>query len=284
MIQQQTVNVILQWIEENLEKDIYLEDITVLSGYSRRHIQSLFKNYVDMTIGAYIRQRKLCRAALLLHLTNLSIIDIAIRLNFDSQQSFSREFKKLFGRSPGQYRNSPEWDLTYLRAPHLVNKRDIPKFELCHLQDQFYRGYQFSYEVGFLNDNYPDMSAFRLDGIKDNLNKHQNDIYLVSDFVASQSKSGAICITTNIGIKTDSEQLMPDAKSFHSEAGLYAHFHFEGEWNTYAELSNHIYLEELPARGLKRRAGGDIEHIHYDGTLLTDTKHWITCDYFIPIE
>lgn len=284
MIQQQTVNVILQWIEENLEKDIYLEDITVLSGYSRRHIQSLFKNHVDMTIGAYIRQRKLCRAALLLHLTNLSIIDIALRLNFDSQQSFSREFKKLFGRSPGQYRNSPEWDLTYLRAPHLANKIEIPKFELYHLEGQFYQGSQFTYDVGFLSNDYPDMNDFRLSSIRKSLDNYQRDIYLVSDFLASQSKKSAISITTNIGIKIDDEQTMANAKPFHSEPGLYAHFHFEGDWNRYVELSDQIYMEELPARGLKRRAGGDIEHIHYNESIFTDSEQWIKCDYFIPIK
>lgn len=55
---------------------------------------------MHVPLGEYIRKRRLCRAAILVRLTAKSMLDIALSLHFDSQQSFSREFKKLFGCSP----------------------------------------------------------------------------------------------------------------------------------------------------------------------------------------
>ncbi|ELC7952737.1 helix-turn-helix domain-containing protein, partial [Salmonella enterica] len=87
---------ILLWIEENLENNITIGKLAVMTGYSERSIYIFFKDYCGMTIGKYIRNRRLCRTAFLLKLTSRSITEIAITYGFDSLQSYSREFKKLF--------------------------------------------------------------------------------------------------------------------------------------------------------------------------------------------
>lgn len=69
MIRQKILQQLLEWIECNLDHPISIEDIAQKSGYSRRNIQLLFRNFMHMPLGSYIRKRRLCRAAILVRLT-----------------------------------------------------------------------------------------------------------------------------------------------------------------------------------------------------------------------
>ncbi len=78
MIRQKILQQLLEWIECNLEHPISIEDIAQKSGYSRRNIQLLFRNFMHVPLGEYIRKRRLCRAAILVRLTAKSMLDIAL--------------------------------------------------------------------------------------------------------------------------------------------------------------------------------------------------------------
>lgn len=116
LIHQMTVDKILEYIESEVESGSRLEidKLKDYSGYSRRHLQRLFKKVTGLGLGEYIRRRRLNRAALLLRFSLRSYQDIALSVGFDSQQSFNRAFKKFTGISPGQYRSRPEWILSPL--------------------------------------------------------------------------------------------------------------------------------------------------------------------------
>ena len=89
MIRQKILQQLLEWIECNLEHPISIEDIAQKSGYSRRNIQLLFRNFMHVPLGEYIRKRRLCRAAILVRLTAKSyalILHLFFRiLNFTAK-------------------------------------------------------------------------------------------------------------------------------------------------------------------------------------------------------
>lgn len=140
-----TVKAIIEWIEGNVSSGITIDDIVKISGYSRRYIHELFKEYVNMSPGQYIRHRRLSRAAVRLRLTSQSATDIAHYLAFDSQQTFSREFKKLFGVSPQEYRKRDDWDLTNLKSPFDFEYASLPELELVELPEMDFFGYKINY-------------------------------------------------------------------------------------------------------------------------------------------
>ncbi|EAV0715944.1 helix-turn-helix domain-containing protein, partial [Salmonella enterica subsp. enterica serovar Enteritidis] len=124
---------VLEQIEKNLEERIDIEKLVVITGYSRRSLQDFFKEKCGVSIGKYIRQRKLSRSATLLKLTSQSVTDIAFRMGFDSVQSYSREFKKTFGVNPNNYRKADFWDLRNLRPPYWLDCDEHYQFEICQL-------------------------------------------------------------------------------------------------------------------------------------------------------
>ncbi len=69
----------------------------------------MFKDVTGHAIGAYIRARRLSKSAVALRLTARPILDIALQYRFDSQQTFTRAFKKQFSLTPALYRRSPDY-------------------------------------------------------------------------------------------------------------------------------------------------------------------------------
>ncbi len=115
-LQNKVISGVIAFAEHLLESELR-SDISQLvrySGYSHRHLQRLFRYKTGMSVGDYIRRRRLTRAAILVRLTGYPLHDIAIGVGFDSQPSFNREFRKRFGCSPGIYRSRPGWDLSLL--------------------------------------------------------------------------------------------------------------------------------------------------------------------------
>lgn len=94
----------IAYIEEHLHEPITLEDIAWQSDFSKFHFHRIFQSYVGITITEYIRMRRLTNASVALLHTNERILDIALYYQFESQESFTRAFKKVYKLPPGQYR------------------------------------------------------------------------------------------------------------------------------------------------------------------------------------
>lgn len=277
MIRTKTIQFIQGWIEQHLEQRISIDQIAQLSGYSRRYIQHVFKQKTGEILGDYIRRRKLCRAATLVRLTSMSMIDIAARLGYDSQQTFSREFKKLFGVSPRVYRNRDFWDLTQICPPWSETHVILPECKLYYLKEMTFLGKKkINYEISFEDRNN---NSLRYKWLSRDLTKYNPSIYYLSKFKASTKNNNAIYVETFCGVKVNEVTSCYGSDILYLPSGMYASFHYEGLWADYTSLIRRIYLEALPYHGLGRVNGYDIEHFQQ-----TKNVNWISCDYFIPVK
>jgi len=87
------------YIEENLMNEIDIGDVSSQVFVSASHFQRIFNAVTGITIGDYIRNRRLSLAGLDL-LANSKIIDIAMRYQYDTQESFSKAFARFHGFPP----------------------------------------------------------------------------------------------------------------------------------------------------------------------------------------
>jgi len=71
-------------------------------GCSR--LQHLFKRAIGISIGAYVRNRRLLAAISLIQQTNLRVSEICFRVGFNDVAHFDRVFRRHFGESPTTYR------------------------------------------------------------------------------------------------------------------------------------------------------------------------------------
>lgn len=92
------------YIEKHLHEDISIEQLCKDLKIGRTKLYEVFRNEMKMGISKYILRRRMHRAKKLLKTTDLSISEIAYNVGFADYNYFSRVYKKIYGKSPKQYR------------------------------------------------------------------------------------------------------------------------------------------------------------------------------------
>ncbi|MCL2775679.1 MAG: AraC family transcriptional regulator [Oscillospiraceae bacterium] len=90
----------IRYIENNLTNDISIEDVANHVFMSEANFQRIFHLVTDITIGDYIRNRRLSLSGRDLFLTDSKVIDIAMRYQYDTSESFSKAFARFHGIPP----------------------------------------------------------------------------------------------------------------------------------------------------------------------------------------
>lgn len=103
---QARLQIMLQYIHENYQNNLNLEELTHLVTLSKSSILNLFNEYVHMSPIDYVIHYKLKQAAQLLETTENSISYIAQSTGFNNVGYFCRKFKEIFKLTPSQYRKS----------------------------------------------------------------------------------------------------------------------------------------------------------------------------------
>lgn len=93
-------------IRESLEGSLTIQEIAMELGVSYSYLRKYFKEFTGLSPVTYQQDLRLQRAKELLTTTDLSVKEIAYRLNFDSPDYFSAKFKLKTGKKPSEMRIS----------------------------------------------------------------------------------------------------------------------------------------------------------------------------------
>ncbi|HFE2796212.1 TPA: helix-turn-helix domain-containing protein [Klebsiella quasipneumoniae subsp. similipneumoniae] len=96
----------MQWIDEHLEEPLRVDDVSARAGYSKWHFQRMFKEVAGISLGRYIKLKKLRRACFLLESTDIPVIEVCLMLGFTSQQVFTRAMRNEIHQTPGAVRRN----------------------------------------------------------------------------------------------------------------------------------------------------------------------------------
>jgi len=91
-------------MKEDLHRGLTLGEMGQAVNLSTSRLQYLFKAETGMTPGHYRRLLRIEKARDILGTTLLSVRQIRIRVGFKDRSHFEREFKKVYGLTPTQYR------------------------------------------------------------------------------------------------------------------------------------------------------------------------------------
>lgn len=140
--------VLLDYIENHLDTKLNFDQLARLAGVNLSTLQRVFPLFAGITLGDYIRKRRLTLAGRDLIQTDYRIADLAAQYGYCSTESFSRAFRKFHGINPSQARLSPHVLQCYprLSLPELISPCNH-SYEIVELPD--FELYGFGLETNF---------------------------------------------------------------------------------------------------------------------------------------
>jgi AraC-like DNA-binding protein len=97
------VNKAIKYIRESHQINLSLSELSSLLQISPGYLARCFKKAKGISIGEFVRQQRIKKAAELLKNNKDSILGIAVELGFTDQSHFTKLFKKEMGVTPRQY-------------------------------------------------------------------------------------------------------------------------------------------------------------------------------------
>ncbi len=129
----------VDYIESNLENKIDINFTAQVAYMSISNFYRMFFALTGYSVKKYIRLRRISLAAIELH-NDTCLIDIAVKYDFESSDSFSRAFKRVTGLLPSDYRKQ--------------NKKFF--FERMDIMDKY-----FDIQDNELLEKYPDIKVLK---------------------------------------------------------------------------------------------------------------------------
>ena len=108
---------IIDFIDNNINRKISIEDISLKFNYNRYYIMKLFKKELNLSINNYINIKRIHDSLPEYH-NDISILNIALKHGFYYQEYYTEIFIRILGINPTTYKN-------YIKNNIISNKEFI---------------------------------------------------------------------------------------------------------------------------------------------------------------
>lgn len=95
----------IEYIEDNLDKEISYEEAARIACCSTYYFRRLFSYVAGVSLSEYIRKRRMSQAAFELQRTDKKVLDVALKYGYTSPTSFNRAFQSVHGITPAVAKN-----------------------------------------------------------------------------------------------------------------------------------------------------------------------------------
>ncbi|RKQ39993.1 MDR efflux pump AcrAB transcriptional activator RobA [Enterobacter sp. R1(2018)] len=279
---------LLTWLESHLDQPLALDNVAAKAGYSKWHLQRMFKDVTGQAIGAYIRARRLSKSAVALRLTARPILDIALQYRFDSQQTFTRAFKKQFAQTPALYRRSPDWSAFGMCPPLRSGEFTPPQAHFITLPETHLVGVTQSYSCTLeqISDFRNEMRIQFWTQFLGNTPTLPRVLYGLHEPRPSIEKDDEQEVFYTTALTPEmANGFLPDSQPVTLEGGDYVQFNYEGPSTGLQDFILTVYGTCMPSLNLTRRKGQDIERFFpQEEARVEGRPRQIRCEYLIPVR
>ena len=277
---------VVDWIEQQLDEPLTLERIAERAGLSPYHFSRLFTARMGRSVMAHVRGRRLVRAARRLGSEpGLKLVELAFDCGFESQEAFTRAFKRVFGVSPGRFRNG--FAVEPIEGQYPMNAPTTPVAPVIQLRELVTRP---AFRVAGPARRMDEASKAEIPQLWSALMgalpfKGQTPSWATYGVVSSLDKSdGTFQYLAGVGVEPDCVP-PPGFTTMEIPAATYAVFRITLNGSALhpqvKQAMAQIWGELIPASGLKVIDGPDFEL--YDGRF-DPLKTGSVIDFHVPVQ
>lgn len=262
------LNEAVDYIENNLEEKIEYKKVAQIMGMNEYSMQTIFYAMCNISLSDYIRKRRLSNAVYDLYHTNSTVLEIALKYQYNNATSFSRAFEKFYGVKPSKIKKNPNGLKMYSRIK-FDEKEEIKQYieySIIELEKLELYGVGEKTTVDKINIDAPKFWKLKykqygkkygefdygMTSYVDRFNNNNCEYYVLYNKKIKEQELKKIIIPKSkwIKVKIDSQEAL-DIQS----------------------VTNKFYKEFIPSSSYKFRQLPELEHYH-DGIV----------DFLIPIE
>lgn len=253
-------NASLDHIEATLTGEIDYEQLARIAQCSSFHYQRMFGYLAGVSLGEYIRRRRMSLAAADLLNTDMTVLQIGLKYGYSSPTAFNRAFQSVHGMSPSAARQEGASLTTYPQIQFAVSIRGVNKmnYRIEHKEPFRTVGKSFALSSN-MEENYPifrqSWEGLVADGSCDVLAElidAEPHALLGATFVDGEQADYWIAAPTTKPAPEGFEARMVPARTFAIFEGRNVH-------GTMAKLFQDIMTDWLPTSGFEWAGGPDLE-------------------------
>ncbi len=96
----QSLNTAIDYIEDHLLESFSVNDVALKVHISTYHFQRIFSVLTGISMGEYIRNRRLSLAGQAMTQKGAKVLDVALTYGYENAESFSKAFERFHGIKP----------------------------------------------------------------------------------------------------------------------------------------------------------------------------------------
>jgi AraC family transcriptional regulator len=257
----------IRFIEKNLQTNVAVADMADAASFSLYHFCRVFTQVVHHSPYDYLMRRRLSEAARELLETDKKITDIGFDYQFNSPETFSRAFKRMFDMQPSQWKKQncldsrcllPAFSLNYLQH---INRGDYLKPIFAQKPVM-----QLAGVVSLVAENEPDTIAQLWRLLKQELERNEAlspENYCGVIWYPAGGEQNGFFYMAAVETKTPG-MVSPGLVTKIVPASTYARFIHKGPWATRQLTLDYIYQTWLPKSGQRLSSSLEIEYYGQD--------------------
>jgi AraC family transcriptional regulator len=277
-------NDLLNYINENIQSDINIDELSFEMGISKHHLHKIFKEQMGANIYEIIKSIRLQKASNLLITNKYSTItEVANLCGYSSQTSFIRAFKQRFNQTPKEWRKEgyKQYSNQILSTSEITS---ISTADFSHLEAKIVKSKKR--QVYYIRQNGYNKNTFALwqkmlAWVYTNDIKNYNQIGIYHDNPVITPLENCHYVAC-IEVLDDRELKNTSLPTFDIPDVICARFEIEGKYGDILKIIQWVYHVWLPDSGF--------ETTTIPSYTVFEKNHFLSDDklfkgyYFVPIR